>query len=80
MEIIDAMTVAGKAEVCHWLEKDGEPVLDGLYWRQTYNFHTQALSVSAPLLQNLPLPKLNYYLRNCANTAHANNHTTPIAP
>ncbi len=56
MEIIDAMTVAGKAEVCHWLEKDEEPVLDGLYWRQTYNFHTQALSVRAPLLQNPSTP------------------------
>lgn len=46
MEIIDAMTVASKASVSHWLEKDEEKVLDALYWRQTYDFQTQDLSVS----------------------------------
>ena len=46
MEIIDAMTVAGKASVSHWLEKDEENVLDALYWRQTFNWQTQTLSVS----------------------------------
>lgn len=47
MEIIDAMTVAGRATVSHWLEKDEENVLDALYWRQTFNFHTQNLSVGS---------------------------------
>lgn len=51
MEIIDAMTVASKASVSHWLEKDEEKVLDALYWRQTFNFQTQTLSVST-----LPAP------------------------
>lgn len=46
MEIIDAMTVASKASVSHWLEKDEEKVLDALYWRQTFDFQTQTLSVS----------------------------------
>lgn len=49
MEIVDAMTVAGRADVVHWTEKD-EDEMKGLYWRQTFNFVTQKLSVrgSAP--------------------------------
>ncbi|KAI9679977.1 MAG: hypothetical protein M1817_004992 [Caeruleum heppii] len=43
-EVIDAMSVAGKANVRHWKEEDDEPVLEGMYWRQTYAFHTNKLS------------------------------------
>ncbi|KAI9842032.1 MAG: hypothetical protein M1837_007528 [Sclerophora amabilis] len=44
MEIIDAMSVAGKADVLHWTEDDEVDELEGLYWRQTYSFVTQKLS------------------------------------
>ncbi|KAI9720060.1 MAG: hypothetical protein M1812_003187 [Candelaria pacifica] len=44
MEIIDAMTVAGRADVHHWLENDGDDVLTGLYWRQTYHCFKGAIS------------------------------------
>lgn len=44
MEIVDAMTVAGRADVVHWTEKDEEE-MKGLYWRQTFNYVTQKLSV-----------------------------------
>ena len=44
METVDAMTVAGGADVVHWMEKDEEE-MKGLYWRQTFNYVTQKLSV-----------------------------------
>ncbi|KZF25970.1 hypothetical protein L228DRAFT_2173 [Xylona heveae TC161] len=44
MEIIDAMTVAGKAPVVHWKESDEKEDLEGLYWRQTFNVSTNRLS------------------------------------
>ncbi|KAI5799010.1 hypothetical protein EDC01DRAFT_26775 [Geopyxis carbonaria] len=34
MEIIDAMTVSGKANVTHWLELDEDEELHDLFWRQ----------------------------------------------
>ena len=53
MEVIDAMTVAGGASVQHWGEKDTDDKLDGLYWRQTFRFDTQNLSVSRGYLGEL---------------------------
>ncbi len=45
MEIINAETVAGKANVQHWTEEDDEnPV--GLFWRQNFTVQDQRLSVS----------------------------------
>ncbi|KAI9835208.1 MAG: hypothetical protein M1819_002578 [Sarea resinae] len=44
MEIVDAMTVTGKAPVSHLIENDEENVIEGLYWRQTYNVLSQKLS------------------------------------
>ncbi|KAI9812522.1 MAG: hypothetical protein M1826_002812 [Phylliscum demangeonii] len=44
MDIIDAMTVSGKALVDHWLEKDDEENPPALFWRQTYNYLTRRLS------------------------------------
>ncbi|MCJ1354639.1 MAG: hypothetical protein MMC33_004628 [Icmadophila ericetorum] len=44
MEIIDAMTVSDQAEIVHWGEKDDDPMLTGLYWRQRYNYITKKLS------------------------------------
>ena len=46
MDIIDAMTVAGKAEVTRFEEKDDEPTVPDLYWRQTYDTVTNKVSVS----------------------------------
>ena len=45
MEIIDAMTVSGMAEVSHLIEEDEAPVATGLYWRQKFDFRTKKLSV-----------------------------------
>lgn len=46
MEIIDAMTVAGKAEVTHLMEEEDAPTATGLYWRQKLNFQSGKVSVS----------------------------------
>ena len=46
MEIIDAMTVSGMAEVTHLVEQDDAPTATGLYWRQSFDFRTKKLSVS----------------------------------
>jgi hypothetical protein len=76
MDIIDAMTVASKASVSHWLEKDEEKVLDALYWRQTFNFQTQTLSVS--ILSAPPrIRLLTMHNRSFVNIVPANNPTTP---
>lgn len=45
MEIIDAMTVSDRAEIVQWGEKDDDPMLTGLYWRQRFNYITKKLSV-----------------------------------
>ncbi|KAI9828693.1 MAG: hypothetical protein M1832_001796 [Thelocarpon impressellum] len=45
MDVIDAMTVAGRANVAHWLEKDTDEHFEALYWRQTFRFDTQKLSM-----------------------------------
>ena len=37
MEIVDAMTVAGKVDVTEWKEEDGEENVGQLFWRQKYN-------------------------------------------
>lgn len=53
MQIIDALTVNGKADVRHWTEDDNGEVLDAdqIFWRQTFNCPdggpTGLLSVSA---------------------------------
>lgn len=47
MEIIDAMTVAGKANVQHWLENDEDDNPPDLFWRQTYDFFTKKTSVGS---------------------------------
>lgn len=45
--IINAHSVAGPVEVIHWDEHDRRDVsgTDGLFWRQTFNHSTGALSV-----------------------------------
>lgn len=45
MEIIDAMTVSDKAEITSVREEDDAPTAIGLYWRQTFDFPTQKVSV-----------------------------------
>jgi hypothetical protein len=53
LEIVDATTVAGKANVTRWNEYDdnddenGEKTLGGLYWRLWYNYRTGRISVSS---------------------------------
>ncbi|KAK9454885.1 hypothetical protein V1511DRAFT_459670 [Dipodascopsis uninucleata] len=43
MDVIDAMTVAGKALVSHWLELDDDDRLNDLFWRQFYDSYTGEL-------------------------------------
>ncbi|KAK0654469.1 Chromatin remodeling protein EBS [Lasiodiplodia hormozganensis] len=40
MQIIDALTVNGKADLKHWTEEDGDdvPDADQLFWRQTFDW------------------------------------------
>lgn len=78
MEIIDAMTVAGKANVSHWLEKDEEKVLDALYWRQTFSLHGQSLSVSLRSLRHPCDSVITYLHRGCVNIASAVAFTIQI--
>ncbi|KAL9113415.1 MAG: hypothetical protein Q9227_002456 [Pyrenula ochraceoflavens] len=62
MEIVDAMTVAGKVDVSHWREEDGEEELAQLYWRQTYNVQGNG--------------KLSEPRRHCICEDHYNPDTT----
>ncbi len=59
IDVIDAVTIASKASVSHWFEKGEEKVLDALYWRQTFNFQTQTLSVSVLLTSTSELTTNN---------------------
>ncbi|KAK9478849.1 hypothetical protein V1514DRAFT_46831 [Lipomyces japonicus] len=43
MDIIDAMTVAGKAPVSHWKEQDDDDKLSELFWRQSYDSYLAKL-------------------------------------
>jgi hypothetical protein len=44
MEIVDAMTVSGRANVTHWLELDEDEDLPELFWRQKFDWPTGKLS------------------------------------
>ncbi|KAI9769343.1 MAG: hypothetical protein M1840_004044 [Geoglossum simile] len=44
MEIIDAMTVTGRAHVQHWQENDEEEEIPGFFWRQKYHMILRHLS------------------------------------
>ena len=48
MDIVDAMTVSGRAHVKHWLELDEDEELPDLYWRQKFDFPTQTVMVFLP--------------------------------
>jgi hypothetical protein len=50
MEVLDVLSFAGKADVFHWLEED-DNLNHKLYWRQTFNRQTQALSASSAVPQ-----------------------------
>ncbi|KAK9319394.1 hypothetical protein V1517DRAFT_332763 [Lipomyces orientalis] len=43
MDVIDAMAVAAKATVSHWLELDDEDKLTDLFWRQRYDSYNNEL-------------------------------------
>jgi len=43
MDVVDAMTVIGRAQVGHWLEKDEEEELPMLYWRQIYDYMSKTV-------------------------------------
>jgi hypothetical protein len=46
MEIIDAQTVSGRANVNHWFEKDDEEEdITELFWRQKFDYPSQTLMV-----------------------------------
>ena len=55
MEIIDAMTVSGRANVKHWLELDEDEDLPDLFWRQKFDYPTQTLMVS---VDSIRLPRV----------------------
>ncbi|MCJ1478924.1 hypothetical protein MMC13_007608 [Lambiella insularis] len=44
MEIIDAMTVSGKAEVAHIVEDEDAVTVTGLYWRQKFDYRSGKVS------------------------------------
>ncbi|KAH0544186.1 hypothetical protein FGG08_001631 [Glutinoglossum americanum] len=44
MEVIDAMTVTGRAHVQHWQENDEEEEVSGFFWRQKYHMLLRQLS------------------------------------
>ena len=46
MDIVDATSVRGRADVTHWIEEQQEEAPDGIYWRQTFDHLTRQLSVS----------------------------------
>jgi hypothetical protein len=48
VDVLDILSFAGKADVFHWL-KEGDNLNHKLYWRQTLNRPTHALSVNAQL-------------------------------
>ena len=48
MEIVDAMTVSGRAHVKHWYELDEDEDLPDLFWRQKFDCVTQTLKVGTP--------------------------------
>ena len=66
MEVLDVLSFAGKADVYHWLEED-DNLSHKLYWRQTFNRKTQALSVSTNLSHTCTRAK--FWNRNYGNTA-----------
>ncbi|RPB27182.1 hypothetical protein L211DRAFT_612925 [Terfezia boudieri ATCC MYA-4762] len=43
MDIIDAMTVSGRAHVKHWMELDEDEELPELYWRQKFDYPSRTL-------------------------------------
>ncbi|KAI5840640.1 hypothetical protein BZA05DRAFT_412529 [Tricharina praecox] len=43
MDVVDAMTVIGKAQVGHWLEMDDDEELPMLYWRQIYDYMSKTV-------------------------------------
>jgi hypothetical protein len=48
VDIINVVSVTGKADVDHLLEEDDSEVQDNLYWRQALDVRTMELSVSTP--------------------------------
>lgn len=54
MHVVDAMTVNGRLDVTHWeenLDDDGMIEEDQYFWRQTYDFPSQTLSVRFPRIR-----------------------------
>lgn len=51
MDVVDATTIAGRAEVEQWMEEEeGEEMVfeDKLYWRQKFDYPSKTLSVRSP--------------------------------
>lgn len=46
MAVTDAANIVKQANIKHWNESLGQPLPDGLYWRQTFDIVAQRLSVS----------------------------------
>jgi hypothetical protein len=63
MEIIDALTVSGRANVKQWFELDEDEDLPELFWRQKFDYPTQTLVVSTHLLR--------LWVKVCANSEMA---------
>lgn len=54
MDIINVISVTGKATVNQWFEDNHDDVQESLYWRQAFDVRTMELSVR-PLDLSTPL-------------------------
>lgn len=82
MQVIDALTVNGKASVRYWTEDDNNEVLDGdqLFWRQTFNCPsgTGSGELSVSISSRYQLTKLTKSYRSSDSTASTKRLSTPI--
>ena len=79
MEIIDALTVSERAQVDHYLETDESTPMTGLYWRQTFDYVRQKLSVSCILRSLICKRIVTDSSSRCGSSALALNTTTRIS-
>ena len=75
LEVIDAMSISGRADMRRWEELDEEEEGGDLFWRQTFDYLRGTLLVCENL-QNLKLKTNSHSLS--AATARATSHTTQI--
>ena len=75
MDIVDAMTVTDKAEVSHVEEKHNEPPIEGLFWRQKFDYLTNRLTVTSTLSESWL--RANQTQTNLRRDCHCGNFHNP---